>query len=61
MQLTNIKTPNGTNYEEYAQYLKLFLVVINVDLMLREELVVIDNLTLIQRAYCEGFIRRKYA
>ena len=42
MQLASIKTLNGTNYKDWAKSLKLYLVVTNLDLALREEEPIID-------------------
>ena len=37
MQLTSVKTLNGTNYENWKESLDLYLVITNMDLALREE------------------------
>ena len=42
MQLASVKTLNGTNYEDWAESMKLYLAVTNLDLALREEEPVID-------------------
>ena len=42
MQLTSIKTLNGTNYEDWAESLKLYLAITNLDLALREQEPVIN-------------------
>ena len=42
MQLASIKTLNGTNYKDWAELLKLYLVVTDLDLALKEEEPVID-------------------
>ena len=42
MQLASVKTLNGTNYEHWAESLKLYLAVTNLNLILREEEPIID-------------------
>lgn len=37
MQLTSVRTLNGTNYEDWKESLDLYLAVSNLDLALREE------------------------
>ena len=54
MQLTSVKTLNGTNYEDWVESLKLYLAVTNLDLALcKEEPVINENSTPIQRAHHE--------
>ena len=36
MQLTYVKTLNGTNYEDWKESLDLYLAITNMDLVLRE-------------------------
>ena len=36
MQLTSVKTLNGTNYEDWKESLGLYLAITNMDLALRE-------------------------
>ena len=36
MQLTSVKTLNGTNYEDWKESLDLYLAITNMDLALRE-------------------------
>ena len=43
MQLTSVKTLNGTNFEDWAESLKLYLAITNLDLALREEEPVISE------------------
>ena len=53
MQLTSMKTLKD-QHEDWVESLKLYLVVINLDLDLREEkLMINENLTLAQKAYYE--------
>ena len=42
IQSTFMKTLNGTNYKEWGETLKLYLVIINIDLALREDKPVMD-------------------
>ena len=54
MQSTSMKYLNGTNFEDWAQSLKLYLAITNLDLALREEEPVIsEESTAEQRAQHE--------
>ena len=54
MQLTSVKTLNGTNFEDWTKSLKLYLAVINLDLALHEDESIINaNSTPVQRAHHE--------
>ena len=52
MQLTSIKTLNGTNFKDWAKSLKLYMVVTNLDLDLHEDEPIINaDSTPMQRAH----------